>query len=301
VARTATAVTLAGVSALAYGWLEHRSYRLRRVTVPVLAPGQPPLRLLHLSDFHLTRHDRALARWLRGLADLRPDLVVSTGDNVAEAAALPLLAKALEPLFAFPGVFVFGSNDRYRSSLKVPWDYLRKQPQARRTSQALPIEALRALLTNSGWRSAEEARFLLPVAGRTVEIRGTGDAHINRDRYIAVAGPPDRTADLALGVTHAPYQRVLDAMTADGVDLILAGHTHGGQVCLPGFGALVTNCDLDRRQAKGLSTWSTADQTAWLHVSAGLGTSPSAPYRIACPPEASLLTLVSRVERAGGA
>ena len=100
-------------------------------------------------------------------------------------------------------------------------------------------------------------------------------------------------------------------MAADGVDLILAGHTHGGQLCLPGYGALVTNCDLDRRRAKGMSRWwpgagSTGPEggaapssdappdAAWLHVSAGLGTSPYAPVRFACRPEATLLTLTPR-------
>ena len=105
-----------------------------------------------------------------------------------------------------------------------------------------------------------------------------------------------------MGVTHAPYQRILDAMTRDGAELVIAGHTHGGQLCLPLYGALVTNCDLDRGRAKGLSRWwpgagrslgspPPAD-AAWLEVSAGLGTSPYAPVRFACRPEATLLTLV---------
>jgi len=104
---------------------------------------------------------------------------------------------------------------------------------------------------------------------------------------------------------------VLDAMVADGASVVLAGHTHGGQLALPVWGALVTNCDLDTRRAKGVSRWwpgagrtghgggaapsSQAPQdAAWLHVSAGLGTSPYAPVRFACRPEATLLTLVAR-------
>ncbi len=116
------------------------------------------------------------------------------------------------------------------------------------------------------------------------------------------AASPD--ADLTIGVTHAPYQRVLDAYAADGASLIVAGHTHGGQVCVPGYGALVTNCDLDTQRAKGLSRWwpgaghtpssQAPDGAAWLEVSAGLGTAPTAPVRLACRPEATLLTLVAR-------
>jgi predicted MPP superfamily phosphohydrolase len=114
------------------------------------------------------------------------------------------------------------------------------------------------------------------------------------DDYAAVRAPADPAADLTLAVTHAPYLRVLDAMTADGADLLLAGHTHGGQLCVPGFGALVTNCDLPTRYAKGLHRWSAAGRQSWLHVSAGLGTSPYARVRFACPPEATLLTLRAR-------
>jgi uncharacterized protein len=99
-----------------------------------------------------------------------------------------------------------------------------------------------------------------------------------------------------MGVTHAPYLRVLDQFARDGYETILAGHTHGGQLCLPGFGALVTNCDLDRGRVKGLHAHPRGagpgtPGSSWLHVSAGLGTSPYAPVRFACRPEATLLTL----------
>ncbi|GMA86526.1 hypothetical protein GCM10025868_17760 [Angustibacter aerolatus] len=74
---------------------------------------------------------------------------------------------------------------------------------------------------------------------------------------------------------------------------------------MPGYGALVTNCDLDRRRARGLSRWwpgagtvspraAAPRDAAWLHVSAGLGTSPYTPVRFACRPEATLLTLRAR-------
>ena len=78
------------------------------------------------------------------------------------------------------------------------------------------------------------------------------DPHLQYDDLLAVGGPADATADLRIGVTHAPYLRVLDQFAADGYDAIFAGHTHGGQVCLPFQGALVTNCDLEPARAKGL-------------------------------------------------
>ncbi|HVQ18088.1 MAG TPA: metallophosphoesterase, partial [Actinomycetes bacterium] len=97
---------------------------------------------------------------------------------------------------------------------------------------------------------------------------------------------------------HAPYLRVLDQFARDGYDAIFAGHTHGGQVCVPWYGALVTNCDLEPARVRGLHRHPADSRpsdpgSSWLHVSAGLGTSPYAPIRLACRPEATLLTLTA--------
>ena len=98
-----------------------------------------------------------------------------------------------------------------------------------------------------------------------------------------------------IGVTHAPYQRVLDRFVELGAQAIFAGHTHGGQVRIPfSPSALVANCDIPLDQARGLSTWTAAGRRAPLNVSAGLGHSIYAPVRFGCRPEASVLTLRAR-------
>jgi predicted MPP superfamily phosphohydrolase len=132
------------------------------------------------------------------------------------------------------------------------------------------------------------------VQGLAVELAGVSDAHLNADHYERVAGPVSTDATIAIGLSHTPEPRLIDAFVADGFRLVLCGHTHGGQVRVPGVGALVTNCGLDRRLARGLSQWPTNGAArGWLHVSAGLGTSRYAPIRFACRPEATLLTLVA--------
>jgi uncharacterized protein len=289
------AALAAAAAGLAYaGGYEVRAFRLRRVTVPVLAPGARPLRVLHITDLHLTPNQRRKREWVRALAGLEPDFVIDTGDNMAHLEAVPAVLDALGPLLERPGAFVMGSNDYYVPTPKNPARYLKKDSEVELNKDMLPWEDLRDGFVDAGWVDLNNARGRIKADHREIELVGTDDPHIGRDRYADVAGPPDASADLAIAVTHAPYRRILDPMVADGFPLVFAGHTHGGQLCIPGFGALVTNCDLPRQQAKGLSRWSSAGRTSWLHVSAGLGTSPYAPVRFACPPEATLLTLVAR-------
>ena len=290
--RTLTATALgtvaAGVAGLAYARWEAQAFTLRRVSTSVLPVGQPPMRILHLSDLHLVPGQAKKQAWVRALRELRPDAVIVTGDFMSHPDAVPHVLDTLDPLFDLPGAFVLGSNDYYAPKPLNPARYLAGPSQLEpRSRPMLPWGDLVDGLTTNGWLDLGNRRATMKIDGREVDVRGVDDPHISRDRYDEVAGPFDPDADLALGVTHAPYLRVLDAMTADGADLVLAGHTHGGQLCVPGVGALVTNCDLPRRQAKGLSHHG----DSVLHVSAGLGTSPYAPVRFACRPEATLLTL----------
>ncbi len=292
---------LTAAAGLGYAFAEARAYTLRRITVPVLAPDERALRILHLSDLHLTPgQDRKIA-WLRDLATLEPDLVIDTGDNMAHLEALPALLHALEPMMQLPGAFVMGSNDYVAPQPKNPARYLMSDARttARTNDAPLPAGELGAALREAGWRDLTNRRDGIVADGRRISLVGVDDPHLDLDRFPEPEERPE--VDLHLGVAHAPYRRVLDSMRADGAQLVLAGHTHGGQLCVPGFGALVTNCDLDRRRAKGLHGWpgprpdeAGGDGSTWLHVSAGLGTSPYAPVRFACRPEVTLLTLVAR-------
>jgi predicted MPP superfamily phosphohydrolase len=292
--RRLTAVPLglfaAGTAAVAYGaGIERRSPRLRKVEVPVLPPGSSPLRVLHLSDAHLTPGQTWKRDWIRGLAALEPDLVINTGDSIAHVDAVPVFLDAIAPLLERPGAFVFGSNDYHAPTFKNPVRYLLPDDGDRPHAGELPWRDLRAGMAAAGWLDLTNARGYLKADGRQIELVGVDDPHIQLDNYDEVRGIADPGVLITLGVTHSPEPRVLSPMAADGCALILAGHTHGGQLRVPFYGALVTNCDLDRARARGLSRFN----SAWLHVSAGLGTSPWAPVRFACPPEATLLTLVA--------
>ncbi|MEU8218824.1 metallophosphoesterase [Micromonospora taraxaci] len=290
--RLAAGTATVGAATLAYASLiERNMFTLRRYDVPVLPADAEPLRVLHLSDLHMMPDQARKQRWVASLAALDPDLVVVTGDNMAHPGAVPGVLRALQPLLDFPGAFVFGSNDYTGPVLKNPFTYF--LPDREYTEGVeLPYEELRQVFTGAGWVDLNNARTMLKAGGRQLDLVGVDDPHIERDDYPAVSGAVSSSADLSIAVTHSPEPRVLDQMAADGFGLLLAGHTHGGQVCVPGYGALVTNCGLPRSMARGLHRWPGSE--SWLHVSAGLGTHPTAPVRFACPPEASILTLIPR-------
>ncbi|MFG1906601.1 metallophosphoesterase [Kribbella sp. NPDC048928] len=296
--KTTAVVTAVGAACVAYAaGIEVRWFTLRRFTVPVLPEGTAPLKVLHLSDLHLMPTQERKIAWVNDLAALEPDLIVNTGDNLANENSVRPLLRAYGDLLDLPGVFVFGSNDYWKPHFKNPGKYLLPANKQRHKPHGpdLPYEEMRRAFTGAGWTDLNNAKATLKVNGLRLDFAGTDDPHIKRDRYDEVAGEIDPAADLSIGVTHAPYQRVLNGFVGDGYPLVLAGHTHGGQLAVPLYGALVTNCDLDTSRVKGLSTWGHDGRQAALHVSAGLGTSPYAPVRFACRPEATLLTLVPRI------
>ncbi len=287
---TAAAAVGTVVAGIGYASLiERNAFVVREATMPVLSPGSSPLKVLHISDIHMRPSQRRKQAWLRDLAGWEPDFVVNTGDNLAHPKAVPAVVQALGDLLSVPGVFVFGSNDYFAPKLKNPVNYLTNAGH-RIHGEPLPWQDLRAAFTERGWLDMTHTRREFEVAGLYIAAAGVDDPHLSRDRYATIAGPANVTANLTLGLAHSPEPRVLDRFAADGYQLVMAGHTHGGQLCLPFYGAIVTNCDLDRSRAKGPSRWGAHTQ---LHVSAGIGTSPFAPLRFCCRPEATLLTLVA--------
>lgn len=300
--RPPPSLLLAPLPLLAWALAEPHLPVLRRAVVPVLPRGTAPLRVLHLSDLHLVPGSRRRAAWVRRLADLHVDLVVSTGDHLSSAQAVPLLAETLGALTAggTPGAFVAGNND-YFTPVRPSLRRLLGDVRPTRTPD-LPWGSAAAALEGVGWTDLTSRRTTVQLGGLRVALTGTDDGSLRRDRYPDVAGPVSPGADLGIGVTHTPARRLLRGFAQDGHALVLAGHTHGGQVRVPGVGALVTNCDLERARARGLSPLaadgglaaSAAAAGAWLHVSAGLGASPYLPVRVGCRPEATVLTLVAR-------
>jgi predicted MPP superfamily phosphohydrolase len=294
-----------GTAAFAWGSLVERNrFTIRREFVPVLEPGSRPVTVLHISDLHLAPWQEGRQEWVRSLVALEPDLVINTGDNLGHPEGNAAVEYALAPFAGIPGVYVHGSNDYFAPSPKNPFGYFARPSLHVEKSVRLDTERLERYFEDAlGWRSLNNAATSMDIGGSSFEFFGTNDAHRNWDKLgtlpVAIEAmreeaswQEDQDGPVSIGVTHAPYQRVLNSFVTNGADVIFAGHTHGGQVRIPGLPALVTNCDIPRRQASGLSVWHHAQRGAYLNVSAGIGTSIYAPVRFACPPEAVLVTLV---------
>jgi len=268
--------------ALAMGTVAHgyvRGYRrlvITRLDVPIAALPAPlaGLRVVHLSDLHLgpLADRRALREALDRVASLEPDLVCVTGDIVdTPVADLAAWFPELERVSARHGVFaVLGNHDRIAGAERVA-DTLRRC---------------------TSWRLLRDEAVVVEVSGARLHVAGLED----RPRSQAADALPHVLAALpsaepAILLAHRP--NVFAAAAAAGVPLVLAGHTHGGQVAVPGLPRFNLARFLMTRFDAGLFS----DGGSWLHVSRGLGTSGQ-PVRVGVPREIAVLTLVPGVASA---
>lgn len=251
-----------------------------------------PIRVLHISDLHFAPGQKSKASFLAKLAELKPDLVVNTGDNLGHKDAINPCLSALEPLLKFPGVFVNGSNDYRAPKFRNPLRYF-QGPSEVRNEVDLDTERFTEELTGAGWLDLNNNSGTLDLAGAKLGFLGLDDPHENLDDLASLDAQRSSLteADILFGVAHAPYLRVIEAFTKLSASIIFAGHTHGGQICLPGEKAMVTNCDLPTEYAQGVSGWEFDGKQSLLHVSAGMGCSIFAPVRLFCPPSATLITI----------
>jgi uncharacterized protein len=278
------ALLAVGALCVLYGiFVERTWFRLRSYRLDILPAGaSAPLRVLHLSDLHFTRRDDRKARFLGSLPPA--DVTVVTGDLLGEPEAVETAVRALEPARGrVASYFVLGSNDYFRPKPVNYLRYFRRRRRRHRRATRGNAPQLVAMLERDGWTHLKNLRTSFSQDGVAAEVGGLDDPHIHRhDLRAAVRRDPER---FGLMVVHSPDPMV--ELAALGYDLIVSGHTHGGQVRLPVVGALVSNSSVPTSMARGLTR---IGQT-YVHVSPGLGTSKYAPFRFLCRPEATMLEL----------
>ena len=279
--------------------IERFWFAIRRGELKVLPKGSKDIVVLHISDIHMAPWQHYKQRWIRKLkAKINPDLVINTGDNLGHARGINPVLEALNPLTGVQGVFVNGSNDLYAPSKRNPLQYLLRPSDRHRDDEpALKLDtaSLNAGFASFGWENLNNTAKSLTVNGTRINFFGTDDPHELRDDATKAKEGLGKLpkADVLIGITHAPYLRVLEELSE--ADMVFAGHTHGGQVCWPFWGrALVTNCDLPTKFARGLHQVPLKSKKLWVNVSAGLGHSIYAPVRLACRPEVRVVTLKAK-------
>jgi uncharacterized protein len=273
-----------GAACVAYGVvIERRWYRLARYSLPILPLGATSLTILHLSDLHFVASDERKAGFLASLE--KPDVTVLTGDILGEPAGVETAVAALRPLRgARASYFVLGSNDYFAPRPLNYAAYFRGRPGHRKGIPGRSRELV-AQLEADGWIHLKNRKISASLDGVRAEVVGLDDPHIER-QDLRTASRTDAEA-FGLAIAHSPDPA--PELAALGYQLVLSGHTHGGQVRLPFVGALVTNSSLPTRLSMGLSRFG----RTVLHVSPGLGTSKYAPFRFLCRPEATLLELTT--------
>ena len=276
----------AGVVLGSYSFVEPYRFRLAGKTVP-MRHGAPGLTVLHISDTHLRYGDRMLPRFLERVPEmlgLIPDIVAVTGDLIEDDEAIENLVGALARIEARIGrFFVYGSHDYFIATQRSYLKYFTGRPPSkapRRRDEKPMTEALEA----KGWVNVMNRTEVVTTDTGRIRISGVADPYLGWHRTDHIER--GRDDDLAIALVHTPD--VVSEWALNAFDLALAGHTHGGQVRIPGVGALVTNCSLPAALASGLARVG----KTWLHVSPGLGTGRFAPIRFNCRPEATLLHLV---------
>ncbi len=242
-----------------------RQPRVRRldVTIPDLPPELDGYVVAQLSDLHVGSFDppSRAARWVEQVNALQPDLTVVTGDLVTSGVEFyDDTAELLGRLGARDGVLVtMGNHDQ--------WD-------AERFIEAIRARGPRVLLNE--WTSVVRD-------GATLVVAGLDDRFARRDDLDrALSGRPPGAPTLLL--SH--YPDFFEPAAEQGVELVLSGHTHGGQIGLPLVGERFNIATLARQRARGLFR----DGRSQLYVNAGLGTT-GPPMRLGVPPEIALLVL----------
>ncbi len=281
------------------------------------------LTILHLSDFHLrkTFKGKRLFDFIQTLKSQKYDLILITGDMVENMSNTDYLVQMLSPLKARYGKFaVLGVHDHYHKAFhefaknmfkrKRSYDSINDTRELNRKLKTIEIDVL-----------SNESR-ILKIPGKDIgdiEIIGLDEPVIKKldlNKAFSAIDPLkegdivdgssyreisselfnmdgtcthrlNQKGRLRLALLHTPDSHVLATLHKKDVDIVFAGHTHGGQVRLPLIGAIISGCRIKTRFASGLFYL----QKMVLYISRGLGEGKYSQFRCYCPPEASIITI----------
>lgn len=270
--RGSLALAAVGIVCFAYGYFVEPYWPQVthvRVESPKLRGAQRPVRVVHISDLHCDPEPRLEERLPDLIAAERPDLIVFTGDSLNSPEGLPVLRKLLPRLAAVAPTYAVRGN----------WDtaFWRRQE----------------LFEGTGVVELKKEAARVDVAGTSVWVAGAAFASLDEPPEGEAGGIRNALRDVppeafTLFLYHTP-DLILEAAGTGRVDLYCAGHTHGGQVALPLYGALVTLSKFGKKYESGLHR----EGGTWLYVTRGVGMEggPAPRVRFFARPEVSVIEL----------
>lgn len=275
--------------------------RLRRRSLPL--PGLPAalegLKLLHVSDLHAGMpgfNDRAINRFVDKAAAVQADLVLFTGDMVNKKKDITPYLELLDRIEARHGKFAVLGNHDHGMRKTVLEDLSRRltgrsNPRARNEVAGENLDetvaTARRLLGQAGIRLLDNECVRLQIDGAAVQVCGVDDFQYGYAEMEKTERQVDRSIPLRLLLTHSPD--AIDHVISDEYNLLLAGHTHGGQICLPHptRGRILLSTS-----GSGFGDGVYRRRGMTMHVSRGVGTT-LVPFRLFSRPEITLLELTA--------
>jgi predicted MPP superfamily phosphohydrolase len=285
----AGSLVLTGLGAFVYATMvETRLYRLETIDITTGGAarkksdnGHSPrrqLKILHLSDLHLHGDDDEKASFLHNVTDDDYDIVVLTGDIFEKYSGIKYSASLLARKPRIGAFAVLGNHDHYDYNW-LDKTFGRLSKRLRRGTKR-NVQPMVTALQEVGYTVFRNQSLSLPE--HELFVVGIDWPTISEDQLQQLVAPAPAEY-FRLCLFHLPAH--LDNMRRAGFDVAVGGHTHGGQIRIPGFGPIVTDSELGRHEASGL-IW--RGQTAF-HVSRGLGADPRSNIRFFCPPAATVL------------
>ena len=240
--RAVVGLAVVGLGCMAYArFVEPRWLDVTRVQLksPKLPPGAGPIRIVHISDLHCEAAPGLEEDLPDIIAELRPDAIVFTGDAVNSPDGLANFRRCMERLAKIAPTFAVRGNWEVRFFPELDF------------------------LGGTGVAELDGAAVTLEVKGARLRIAGAPFGRLAR----GFPGPPPRSREAFTVLLYHVPGAILDVASEGVVDLYLAGHTHGGQVALPFYGALVTLARHGKRFEAGLYR----EGETWLYVNRGIG------------------------------
>lgn len=272
-------------------WIEPNWFHLRRETLQVGEPLAQPFTVLHLSDLHFIRKRFFLSRFFDRLARLAPDLIFITGDLIDNTSGIAPCITSLKKLRAKKGIYAVLGNHDYRAYPPLhQWlEFLGKGCHCFRERPEGDVTKLKEALARAGIHVLLNQNILVKLSGGdSISLIGLDDP-VSKRADLPKAFEGLQNGAVRLTLTHSPI--TFPALAHYGVDAAFAGHTHGGQIRLPGIGALPT-----ARRLVAHIVDSTNEYGFYGIVCRGMGAQELVHPRLFCRPEAVFVTIKPKTQ-----